>query len=72
MPKRSPLVVSPETARDKLTAFVKGAKRQLLIYDVNVQDPAFIKLLKQQAAAGVDVRVIGKFKGRRRDRRSGR
>jgi phosphatidylserine/phosphatidylglycerophosphate/cardiolipin synthase-like enzyme len=62
-PKRSPLVVSPETARDTLTAFIKGAKRQLLIYDVNIQDPAFAKLLKAQAAAGVDVRVIGRFKG---------
>lgn len=62
-PKRSPLVVSPETARDTLTAFVKGARRQLLIYDVNIQDPAFTKLLKQQAASGVDVRVLGKFKG---------
>jgi cardiolipin synthase A/B len=61
--KRSPLVVSPETARDQLTAFVKGARRQLLIYDVNIQDPAFTKLLKQLAASGVDVRVIGKFKG---------
>ncbi len=62
-PTRSPLVVSPETAREALTSFVKGARRQLLIYDVNVQDPAFVKLLKAQAAAGVDVRVIGKFKG---------
>jgi phosphatidylserine/phosphatidylglycerophosphate/cardiolipin synthase-like enzyme len=62
-PKRSPLVVSPETARETLSSFVKGAKRQLLIYDVNIQDPAFVKLLKAQAAAGVDVRVIGKFKG---------
>ena len=62
-PKRSPLVVSPETARETLSSFVKSAKRQLLIYDVNIQDPAFVKLLKAQAAAGVDVRVIGKFKG---------
>jgi phosphatidylserine/phosphatidylglycerophosphate/cardiolipin synthase-like enzyme len=61
--RRSPLVVSPETARDTLTAFIKGAKRQLLIYDVNIQDPEFIKLLKQLAGNGVDVRVIGKFKG---------
>ena len=61
--KRSPLVVSPETARDTLTSFVKGARRQLLIYDVNIQDPEFTKLLKQLAAKGVDVRVIGKFKG---------
>ena len=62
-PKRSPLVVSPESAREALTAFVKGARKQLLIYDVNIQDPAFVKLLNTQAAAGVDVRVIGKFKG---------
>jgi phosphatidylserine/phosphatidylglycerophosphate/cardiolipin synthase-like enzyme len=61
--KRSPLVVSPETARETLMAFVKGARRQLLIYDVNIQDPAFSKLLKQLAANGVDVRVIGRFKG---------
>jgi phosphatidylserine/phosphatidylglycerophosphate/cardiolipin synthase-like enzyme len=63
VPKRSHLVVSPENARETLTTFVKGAKQQLLIYDVNLQDRAFIKLLKQQAAAGVDVRVLGKFKG---------
>jgi phosphatidylserine/phosphatidylglycerophosphate/cardiolipin synthase-like enzyme len=60
--KRSPLVVSPETARDQLTAFIKGARKQLLIYDVNVQDPACVKLLKQQADAGVDVRILGKLK----------
>jgi cardiolipin synthase A/B len=46
-----------------LTAFVKGAKRQILVYDVNLQDPLFIKLLEAQATAGVDVRVIGKCKG---------
>ena len=63
VPKRTPLVVSPENARETLTAFVKAAKRQLLIYDVNLQDPVFIKLLKQRASAGVEVRVIGKFKG---------
>lgn len=63
VPKRSPLVVSPENARETLTAFVKGAKRQLLIYDVNLQDPLFIKLLKQQVSAGIEVRVIGKVKG---------
>ena len=61
-PKRSPLVVSPETSREQLTAFIKGARKQLLIYDVNIQDPACVKLLKQQAAAGVDIRVLGKLK----------
>jgi cardiolipin synthase A/B len=63
VPTRTSLVVSPENARETLMAFVKGAKRELLVYDVNIQDPVFIKLLKQQAAAGVDVRVIGKLKG---------
>jgi phosphatidylserine/phosphatidylglycerophosphate/cardiolipin synthase-like enzyme len=63
VPKRTHLVVSPENARESLTAFIKGAKRQLLIYDVNIQDKVFMKLLQQQAAAGVDVRVIGKCKG---------
>jgi cardiolipin synthase len=62
VPKRTRLVVSPANARETLTAFVKGAKRQLLVYDVNIQDPVFIKLLEQRAAAGVDVRVIGKCK----------
>jgi phosphatidylserine/phosphatidylglycerophosphate/cardiolipin synthase-like enzyme len=63
VPKRTHLVVSPENAREALTAFVKGAKRQLLIYDTNVQDRVLVKLLEQQAAAGIDVRVIGKCKG---------
>ena len=63
VPKRTNLVVSPENARDQLTAFLKGAKKQLLIYDVNLADPSVLKLLKQKAAAGVEVRVIGKCKG---------
>jgi phosphatidylserine/phosphatidylglycerophosphate/cardiolipin synthase-like enzyme len=63
VPKRTHLVVSPENAREALTAFIKGARRQLLIYDVNVQDRTVIKLLEQQASAGVEVRVIGKCKG---------
>jgi phosphatidylserine/phosphatidylglycerophosphate/cardiolipin synthase-like enzyme len=35
----------------------------VLVYDVNIQDPESTKLLKQLAADGVDVRVLGKFKG---------
>ncbi len=65
VPKRTHLVISPENARETLAAFIKGAKRQLLIYDVNLQDPVFIKMLEAQAAAGVDVRVIGKCKGKK-------
>jgi len=57
------LVVSPENARETLTTFIKEAQRQLLIYDVNLQDSSFIQLLKARMAAGVDVRIIGKSKG---------
>lgn len=62
VPKRTSLVVSPENARETLLAFIKGTKKQLLIYDLNLQDPVFMRTLTQLAAAGVDVRVIGKCK----------
>ena len=35
-------VVSPENARDRLTAFIKGARKQLLIYDPKISDPAVL------------------------------
>src|SRR6185369_218925 len=56
-PSHPRFVVSPENSREALTAFIRGARKQLLIYDVNVQDRTLIKLLEQQASAGVDVRV---------------
>jgi phosphatidylserine/phosphatidylglycerophosphate/cardiolipin synthase-like enzyme len=62
-PARSNLVVSPETSRDELEQFIRGAKRRLSIYDVKVQDPAMVKLLNERAARGVEVRVIGSLKG---------
>lgn len=52
-------IISPENAREKLTAFIAGAKHQLLIYDPRVGDPAIIDLLEKQAAAGVDVKILG-------------
>ena len=52
-------VVSPGNSRERLTAFIRGARRQLLIYDPRLADPAIRELLTQQAAAGVDVRIIG-------------
>ena len=60
-------VVSPLNARDVLSAFVKGAKRQLLIYDPRVSDRAMVGLLEDRIKAGVDVRVIGRVE---RDRTS--
>jgi phosphatidylserine/phosphatidylglycerophosphate/cardiolipin synthase-like enzyme len=62
-PARSNLVVSPETSRPMLTAFLNGAKKDLSIYDEKIHDPAMVKLLKALAARGVRVRVIGGLKG---------
>lgn len=63
-PSKSNLVVSPENARAMLTAFIAGARKELVIYDGNVKDPGMIKLLKERVAKGVSVRVIGSVKGK--------
>ncbi|HEX4826176.1 MAG TPA: phospholipase D-like domain-containing protein [Candidatus Polarisedimenticolaceae bacterium] len=62
-PGRSNLVVSPETARDSLAKFISGARKDLAIYDVKVQDPLMIKVLKERARRGVRIRIIGSLKG---------
>jgi cardiolipin synthase A/B len=59
----SNLVVSPEGSREMLTTFLKGAKKELAIYDEKITDPSFKKLLKDLAANGIRVRVLGKLKG---------
>lgn len=61
---KSHLVVSPENARAMLSAFISGAKKELAIYDAKVQDPSIIKLLKDRAAKGVKIRIIGSMKGK--------
>ena len=62
-PSRSNLVVSPETSRGMLAAFLRGARKELAIYDAKIQDPAMIKILKERASKGISVRVIGNLKG---------
>ena len=62
-PSRSNLVVSPETSRAMLSTFLKGARKELAIYDTKIQDPMIIRLLKERAAKGIRVRVIGDLKG---------
>jgi phosphatidylserine/phosphatidylglycerophosphate/cardiolipin synthase-like enzyme len=54
------LVVSPENARARLTALIKAAKSQLLIYDPKISDSPMLRLLHARVKEGVDVRVIGK------------
>jgi len=61
---KSHLVVSPDNARATLSAFIAGAKKDLAIYDANVKDASMIKLLKERAARGVTVRILGNMKGK--------
>jgi cardiolipin synthase A/B len=58
------LVVSPESARERLGRFISGARKQLLIYDPQVSDDAMLRLLGERIKAGVDVRVIGKVEAK--------
>ena len=57
--KSTRVVVSPENARERLESFIKRARRELLIYDMNVSDDGMIALLKERAESGVKVRVLG-------------
>jgi phosphatidylserine/phosphatidylglycerophosphate/cardiolipin synthase-like enzyme len=58
-PSTGHLVISPETARAQLTAFIGQANRELLLYDPKISDPAMVRLLEDRARGGVDVRIIG-------------
>jgi phosphatidylserine/phosphatidylglycerophosphate/cardiolipin synthase-like enzyme len=62
-PASDRFVVSPNNARDRLTAFIRGSRRELLIYDPKVSDPAMLRLLEAKAAEGVDIKIIGKVIG---------
>jgi cardiolipin synthase len=57
--KSTRVVVSPENARQRLVTFIRRAKRELLIYDMNLSDDDMIVLLKQRAEAGVRIKVLG-------------
>jgi cardiolipin synthase len=57
-------VVSPENARERLSALIIGARKQLLIYDPQVTDDAMLRLITQRINAGVDVRIIGKVEAK--------
>jgi phosphatidylserine/phosphatidylglycerophosphate/cardiolipin synthase-like enzyme len=58
-------IVSPENARERLAAFIRGARKQLLIYDPKVADPSVLRLLHERVRSGVDVRVIGKISNKK-------
>jgi phosphatidylserine/phosphatidylglycerophosphate/cardiolipin synthase-like enzyme len=64
VPGSDRFVVSPENARERLARFISGARKQLLIYDPQVSDDAMLRLIKQRANAGVDVKIIGKVEAK--------
>jgi phosphatidylserine/phosphatidylglycerophosphate/cardiolipin synthase-like enzyme len=53
-------VVSPDTSRERLSKLIGAARKQLLIYDERVSDKLMLRLLRERAEAGVEIRVIGK------------
>ncbi|HTW66852.1 MAG TPA: phospholipase D-like domain-containing protein [Bryobacteraceae bacterium] len=59
----STFVVSPVNARKQLAAFLSGAKKQLLIYDPEISDPAMLRVLEERAQSGVEIKVIGRVRG---------
>ena len=58
-PGNAKFVVSPLNARKEIAALIKGAKRELLIYDPKVSDRATLRLLAERKDKGVDIRIIG-------------
>jgi len=58
------LVVSPENARERLARFLRGARKQLLIYDPKVSDDSMLRIITDRIRKGVDVRVIGRVEAK--------
>jgi phosphatidylserine/phosphatidylglycerophosphate/cardiolipin synthase-like enzyme len=55
-------LVSPLNSRDALAGFITGARKSLDIYDPGLRDREMVRLLDNRAAAGVEIRVLGKFR----------
>lgn len=58
-PANSHFVISPLNARTTLGRLVATAKRELLIYDDRLTDRDMIRLLRERAKAGVEVKILG-------------
>jgi len=52
-------IVSPANARRGLEEFIKGARKELHIYDPCVSDPAMIRALQERSKNGVEVKILG-------------
>jgi phosphatidylserine/phosphatidylglycerophosphate/cardiolipin synthase-like enzyme len=63
-PEIENFVVSPINAREKISEFILGAEKQLLIYDGKLSDAEIIRHLANRARAGVDIKVVGEMSKR--------
>jgi phosphatidylserine/phosphatidylglycerophosphate/cardiolipin synthase-like enzyme len=52
-------VVSPANARKVLGAFIRKAKKELLIYDPKIADTEMLRALGERRKAGVEIKIIG-------------
>jgi phosphatidylserine/phosphatidylglycerophosphate/cardiolipin synthase-like enzyme len=64
VPANDRFVVSPANARDRLARFIKGAQRQLLIYDPQLTDDSILRLITERQKAGVELKIIGKVEAK--------
>jgi len=61
VPSNGAFIVSPVNARKQLASLIKSAKKELIVYDPEVSDPAMTRLLEERAKAGVQIRIIGRL-----------
>jgi cardiolipin synthase len=59
-PTLDAFVVSPANARKVLGAFIRKAKKEMLIYDPKIADMGMMRALGERAKAGVEIKVIGR------------
>jgi cardiolipin synthase A/B len=59
-PTLDTFVVSPANARKLLAAFIRKAKKELLIYDPKIADTEMLRALSERMRAGVEIKVIGR------------
>jgi phosphatidylserine/phosphatidylglycerophosphate/cardiolipin synthase-like enzyme len=64
MPASPTFLVSPVNARKQLGSFLRGARKELLIYDPEISDPAMMRSIEARIRAGVDVKIIGTVAGK--------
>jgi len=62
-PEDLPLVISPHNSREKLLELLGSAQHTVRILDAKVEDQQVMGLLMRKAAAGCDVKIIGREPG---------